>query len=377
MRILFAAPAYWPAVAFGGPIPVERELANGLAARGHDVEVVTTSLVDARRGRGLHSRHEDVESARVHYLATPVAYRWMGFTPSLPLLLRNLRPDVVHVFGYRDPLGTAVAAWCRRTKRPYVFEPLGMFVPRFRKVRTKRVFDRLWRAAPEGANLIVATSELERNELADAGLSEERIVVRPNGFPAPTTTAAPDGLRARLGLDSTDPLVLFVGRLNRKKGLDVLLRALAGLPQATLAIVGPDDHDGTRATVERLRDELGLRERVHLVGATSNPFALYAEADVLALPSRNENFGNVAAEAAAAGTPAVISDQCGVAEFVRDRAALVVSATESDVRNAIAKVLEDDALRTRLAAEGPRVAAEFSWPNVSAMQEEIYERALS
>jgi glycosyltransferase involved in cell wall biosynthesis len=376
MRILFATPAYWPAVAFGGPIPVARELANGLAARGHDVEVVTTTLVDARRGRSLHSRYENVEGARVHYLATPVAYRWMGFTPSLPLLLRGLRPDVVHVFGYRDPLGTAVAAWCRRTKRPYVFEPLGMFVPRFRKVRTKRVFDRLWSAVPKGAALIVATSELERNELADAGLPADRIVVRPNGFPPPSAGAS-DGLRTRLGLAATDPLVLFVGRLNRKKGLDILLRALAGLPEATLAIVGPDDHDGTLATVERLRDELGLRERVHLVGATSNPFALYAEADVLALPSRNENFGNVAAEAAAAGTPAVISDQCGVAEFVRDRAALVVSATESDVRNAIAKVLEDDALRTRLAAEGPRVAEEFSWPNVSAMQEEIYERALS
>jgi glycosyltransferase involved in cell wall biosynthesis len=376
MRILFATPAYWPAVAFGGPIPVARELANGLAARGHDVEVVTTSLLDSRRGRSVHTRYENVEGARVHYLATPVAYRWMGFTPSLPFVLRRLRPDVVHVFGYRDPLGTAVAAWCLRTKRPYVFEPLGMFIPRFRKVRTKRVLDRLWRFVPERAKLIVATSELERNELAGAGLPSERIVVRPNGFPSPSA-AASDGLRTRLGLAATDPLVLFVGRLNRKKGLDILLRALAGLPQATLAIVGPDDHDGTLATVERLRDELGLRERVHLVGATPNPFALYAEADVLALPSRNENFGNVAAEAAAAGTPAVISDQCGVAEFVRDRAALVVTATASDVRDAIAKVLEDEALRNRLAAEGPCVAKEFSWPNVSAMQEAIYERALS
>jgi glycosyltransferase involved in cell wall biosynthesis len=252
-----------------------------------------------------------------------------------------------------------------------------MFVPRFRKVRTKRVFDGIWRAVPNGAAAIVATSELERGELARAGLPLERIVVRPNGFPAPIRADASDGLRARLGLAATDPFVLFVGRLNRKKGLDVLLRALAGLPDATLAIVGPDDRDGTLRTVERLRDELQLRDRVHLVGATNNPFPLYREANVLALPSRYENFGNVAAEAAAAGTASVISEHCGVAEFLRDRAALVVSVDEREVRDALATLLRDDELRGRFAAEGPRVAAELSWPNVCAMQEEIYERVLA
>ena len=79
---------------------------------------------------------------RVTYLSTPISYRWMGITPSLPLALERLeRPDVVHVLGYRDPISTGVAAWAWLRRIPYVFEPLGMFEPRLRKVPLKRALD--------------------------------------------------------------------------------------------------------------------------------------------------------------------------------------------------------------------------------------------
>src|SRR5687767_4326312 len=103
LRILFASPAWWPAVAFGGPVWVGRELTARLAARGHRVEVLTTSLLDVNRPPAGRTRVDDVAGARVHYLGTPLRYRWMGITPSLPLALTRLeRPDVVHVFGFRD-----------------------------------------------------------------------------------------------------------------------------------------------------------------------------------------------------------------------------------------------------------------------------------
>src|SRR5262245_12833138 len=142
LRILFATPAYWPAHAFGGPVVVARELVSRLAARGHDVEVVTTTLTDVAEHPSRRTRVARVDGARVTYLATPLRYRWMGVTPTLPLaLVRLARPDVVHVMGFRDPVTTTVAAWCRARRLPYVFEPVGMFRPRLRKVRLKRAFD--------------------------------------------------------------------------------------------------------------------------------------------------------------------------------------------------------------------------------------------
>src|SRR4051794_668680 len=101
LRILFATPAYWPAVAFGGPIRMATALTEGLRTSGHDVEVVTTSLrgIGSPPAERFRTFTTDVNGVPVTYVATPARYRWMGVTPSLPLVLRRLpRPDVVHIF---------------------------------------------------------------------------------------------------------------------------------------------------------------------------------------------------------------------------------------------------------------------------------------
>src|SRR5918994_2790311 len=143
-----------------------RELARRLTGGGHRLDVVTTSILDLHRRPAFRSRIDDVDGARVHYLGTPLAYRWMGVAPSLPLELRRLpRPDVVHLYGFRDPLTTATALWCRARGIPYVLEPLGMFRPRLRKVRLKRALDAaLGRPVAESAAAVIAASAGERDD---------------------------------------------------------------------------------------------------------------------------------------------------------------------------------------------------------------------
>ena len=143
-----------------------------------------------------------VDGANVRYLSTPLRYRWMGITPTLPLeLARSHRPDVVHVFGFRDPVTTGVAAWCRIKRVPYVFEPLGMFEPRLRKVLLKRALDAtLYRGVARGAAGVVVASEREGEAAIACGVPPEKVHVRGNGFPAPTQPPADGDLRARLGI---------------------------------------------------------------------------------------------------------------------------------------------------------------------------------
>ena len=161
LRILFASPAYWPAHAFGGPVAVARELVARLTRDGHEVDVVTTTLVDVGQRPARRTRVAQVDGATVTYLATPVRYRWMGITPTLPAhLVRRGKPDVAHVMGFRDPVTTGVAAWCRARGVPYVFEPVGMFRPRLRKVALKRAFDAtVARGVAGGAKLVVVSSD--------------------------------------------------------------------------------------------------------------------------------------------------------------------------------------------------------------------------
>src|SRR5919198_5518885 len=176
LRILFAAPAWAPSHAFGGPVSAARELVRRLVERGHEVEVVTTTIVDLEHRPDARSSTRIVDGATVRYLGTPVRYRWMGITPALPVALARLkRPDVVHVYGFRDPITTLTAAWCRLARVPYVFEPLGMFQPRLRKVRLKRMLDStLYRGVARGAAAVVVASERERDDVVACGVAPEK-----------------------------------------------------------------------------------------------------------------------------------------------------------------------------------------------------------
>jgi glycosyltransferase involved in cell wall biosynthesis len=383
LRILLAAPAYWPAVAFGGPTWMAKQLGEALVCRGHQVDVLTTSLreIAAAPANRFHTHMAVVGGVTVHYLATPLRYRWMGVTPTAPLRLARLRrPDVVHVFGYRDVVTTVTAAWARRAHVPYTFEPLDMFVPRYRNVPLKRAFDRvLGTPVARGAAVVVANSQRERAQLVESGLPEHRIETRPNGFPPPREDPPTGELRRRLGLGNDTPLVLNVGRISFKKGLDLLLRAAVDLPGVHVALLGPDDGDGTLAHLKRERDALGLGERVHFLGRSDErgPGDAYADADVFVLPSRNESFGMVAAEAAAAGTPSVVTDRCGVAELLDGRGAVVVACEVDAIRDGVLRLLREPELRRQLGAAGQDIARATTWDAVAARQEELYRLALS
>ena len=377
LRILFAAPAWWPSYAFGGPVVAARELVRRLAERGHAIDVVTTTIVDLERRPRTRSFVREVDGATVHYLATPVRYRWMGITPTLPAALARLsKPDVVHVFGFRDPVTTGAAAWSGLRRVPYVFEPLGMFEPRLRKVRLKRVLDAtLYRGVARRASAVVVASDRERDDVVACGVAPEHVHVRGNGFPEPLAEVAGlDGsLRSRLGIPAGAPLVLYVGRIAAGKGIEHLLEAARELPEAHVVFVGPDDRHGTARLVHAARLSTGTGGRVHALPVTEEPpLELYRQADVFVLPSGGESFGMAAAEAAAAGTPVIVSDRCGIAGFFADGEALVVPYERGAVVAAVRRVLSDPALRERLARGGLEAARRTSWDRVADRQEEIY-----
>ena len=370
LRILFAAPAWSPSRAFGGPVVAAGELVRRLVARGHMVDVLTTTIVDLERRPRARSSIGTVDGATVRYLATPLRYRWMGITPTLPVALARInRPDVAHIFGFRDPVTTITAAWCRLARVPYVFEPLGMFEPRLRKVLLKRVLDgTLYRGVAKGAAAVVVASERERSGVIACGVAAEKVHVRGNGFPDPGAAVENGALRERLQIPPAAPLILYVGRIAAGKGIEHLVEAARQIPDAHVVVAGPDDRHGvsTRAP------------RVHTLPMSEEPpRALYPQADVFVLASEGESFGMVAAEAAAAGTPVIVSDRCGIAAFFEEGEALVVPYEQRAVIEAIRRVLTEEDLRAKLASGGPTAARRMSWDHVVDVQEEIYRAAAS
>jgi glycosyltransferase involved in cell wall biosynthesis len=361
-------------------VVVARELVRRLVDRGHEVDVLTTTLQDLRSPASRHTAIAIVDGARVHALATPLRYRWMGITPTLPWWLERLpRPDVVHVYGFRDPVTTLAAHWCRLRRLPYVFEPLGMLRPRLRKVGLKRVLDvSLYRGIATGAEVVAAVSHLEAEDVAASGVPSDRIAVRGNGFPDPDAMPAAADLRSRLGVADDARIVLYVGRIAAGKGIEHLLEAARSDDGVHVVLVGPDDRHGTMALVNAAQSAPATAGRVHVLPPTPEPpLSLYAAADVLVLASAGDSFGMVAAEAAAAGVPVVVSDRTGIAGFFRDGEALVVPDRRGAVLDAVHRVLTDEPLRGRLSAGGIAAARRMSWDHVADVQELIYRAAAS
>jgi len=183
-------------------------------------------------------------------------------------------------------------------------------------------------------------------------------------------------LRRSLGL-LDEPIVLSVGRIASGKGIELLLEVMADLPTAHLVLAGPDAGHGVGQAVERAARSGATAGRVHRLGPVEEPLELYPDADVFVLASDEESFGMVAAEAAAAGTPVVVTDRCGVSEVLGPHGALVVGHDRGALLAAVRSVLLDPDLAAGLIRCGRKIAVANAWPVIVERQEQIYREALA
>jgi glycosyltransferase involved in cell wall biosynthesis len=263
---------------------------------------------------------------------------------------------------------------------PYIVEPIGMFVPIVRNLWLKRMYHYfVGRRLFAGASAVIATSDLEVQELAAAGVAPQKIVLRRNGVESPGSWPPRGKFRASLGIPERARLVLFLGRLSRKKSPELLLQAFGNLPprigeySLMLAFAGPDDNS-MQQHLAAAASRLGISERVKFSGPLygDDKWSAYRDADVFVLPSQNENFGNTAAEAAAAGTPVVVTEQCGIAQFVKDVAGLVVAHDEKSVANALERLLSDPQLHAKFVSGCAQFTSHLSWEEPVSQMEALY-----
>jgi len=121
---------------------------------------------------------------------------------------------------------------------------------------------------------------------------------------------------------------------------------------------------------------LGIRKRVIFAGPLfgEKKWSAYRDADVFVLPSQNENFGNTAAEALAAGTPVIVTETCGIAPLLAEGAGVIVPHDEAALAGALQRVLNDAALRERLQAGGAALLPRLGWEEPVREMEQLYER---
>ena len=374
MRILQVVARYYPELQYGGPPQKVHALSRGLQQRGHKVCVVT--LHSTRRAAG-QVEHEGIE---VRYLP------WLGRgTWQLPLgwgaLAAAVREsDLVHCYGLYTLLCPVAAFWAGRLGRPFVLEPLGMYRPRTRSLRAKRLYHLVFTSwLGRRAARVIATSPGEKEELA--GLVEpERLVVRRNGIDLELFGALPpaDRFLAAHGIADGERVILYMGRISPVKNLEQLVQAFhdAALDGARLALVGPALEPGYARRLVELIGRLGLEGRVFLTSPRYGEAKLeaLAAADLFVLPSLMESYGNAAAEAVAAGVPVLLTDGCGIAPQIHGRAGMAVPVGAASLAEGLRAMMEDGGLRDSLTRRRGEVLRELSWDEPLAQTEQMYER---
>lgn len=383
LRVLHVTASMSPAR--GGPTVVVRDTMRTLRRRGIAVDVATTD--DDTATTRLHvplDRFVQVDGQRIRYF--PRQTSKYGFShPLLAWLRANVRGyDLVHTHGLFS-FAPLAGAWCARAAGvPCVMAPHGVLDTWGMKNKSrlaKSVSVRLVEGPLlRSAAAIHFMTPLEQSRAAQLPLSV-RPVVLPAGvvdLDAPAEEELePLGGPALEGRD----LILYLARIHPIKCVDVLLRAFAALPDRDPALVIAGDGDPSLvASLKQLAAELRLGERVQWLGFTEGARKrwLLSQAAVFVLPSASENFGVAAVEAMHAGLPVIVTSGCGLASFVADwEAGIVTDGSVEALRSALAHLLGDEGSRRRMGQAGrSAVRRELSLEAYGAKLEALYRSIL-
>jgi phosphatidyl-myo-inositol alpha-mannosyltransferase len=355
MRVALVCPYTWTVP--GGVQAHVAGLARALRARGHEVDVLAPAdgpvdfpgFVALGRSIAIPDNRSIVRVA----LSPGAAARTLA-------RLRERRYDVVHL---HEPMIPAVCLSALLGARPALVGTFHMYSER---PRWYRPFAPLARRAVARLDVRIAVSEAARRHVARTVTGDYLVI--PNGIDLATHAARRGRPPGR------EPVLLFVGRPEPRKGLPVLLEAFARLPgEARLELVGPEESEIDQAEV--LPSSARARIRAHGRVSDETRLRLLHEADVLCAPSlAGESFGLVLVEGMAAGLPVVASALPGYVDVLPPSCGrLVPPGDAAALADALAGLLADPALRARLGAAGLRAARRFDWSRVVEEVLAVYE----
>lgn len=348
MRVLAVVTLVSPHGEYGGPLRVAVNQLKALAERGH-----TVALAAAHRGFGQHVP-ETVDGVAAHLYPAVTAIPGIGFAGvTSPRLLRELEHhvtefDVVHIHAARDLVTLPAARIAQRRGVRTILQTHGM-IDESGHPLARPLDALLTRPSLRRAAAVTYLTEDERRSLEVVGRGEAATVELANGVPA-TELSVHESVADR-------PELLYLARLAPRKRADLFVRAAIAVsrdhPEARFTLVGPDE--GAGPDVVRLIAASGESDRITWEGPIPPGDSLerMTRAFCYVLPSVDEPYPMSVLEAMSVGLPVVVTDSCGLAEFVRDaEAGFVIEPTVDALAAVLSDLLEDPAAALRMGARG-------------------------
>jgi len=366
----------------GGAETVVKAYSEGLLAKGHKVEVITTDLytetpfVKKKMPSEVSgvpvSRHSAFSiSGEAHYVLAP------GMVTSF----LKKKADIIHTHSYGYFQNHAAWIKERIQSTPWVITP--HFHPSWSmwggaKRRTLRDFydSKIGKSTMESADLITCVSNHEKETLVkEIGLSEDNIKIIYNGIDWSDWEKVPDKMTFRDSYpEVSERFVIFAGRLATNKGIPDLIEAMSISESADVDLVVMGADMGLGKDLDKVAISLGVK--MHRLGHVNDEIyrSALSAAEILVLPSEYEAFGIVLLEAAAAQTPVVATRVGGIPEAMSEgKNGLIVDYNDPKALSAaIFSILEDDSLKREMGAFGREFSKGFSWSSIVNQLESKY-----
>ena len=384
MKVLQIISAFYPPYSSGGAAFVAHNISKALAKKGHKVTVYTTNALSREILFNPEQNPCNVDGVQVYY------FRNMVYNPQIHIYFSKelveaikesiARHDIVHIHEYRSYVSMVTMHYAKKYDVPYVLQAHGQLPRIIEKKSLKRIFDAFFGCRLlRGSSKVIALSQMEAQQYRNMGVPEERIEIIPNGIDlSEYGDLPPEGsFKKKFSIVEDEKMILYLGRIHRIKGLDVLVKAFSNivekLDDVKLVIVGPDD--GYLSELEALIKALKIEHNVLILGPLYDRDKLeaYVDADVYVLPSRYETFPMAVLEAVACGTPALLTENCGIAEYFRDKVGLVVKPDSNHLSEALLEMLLNQKKRSIFRENCKTVIEKFNISKTVSVLERVYE----
>jgi len=379
LRIAMVSPYFHPVI--GGIETYVFELSRELINKGHEVFVLTSNKT-MNGEYNLFPKHEkngeiEIIRFRVCPLTRGVEF-WLGFVEKL----MEIKPDLVHGHKIGFSMNDICAYVCKMKKIPSVATTHG--VPYISDVHKEPLLRDIYLKSVPGRTVkffdqIIALSIIEIPWLRRSGFPTERTHIIPGGVSRDIfeKKTDPEEFREKYGIDSE--MILYLGRLADKKGIEHLIGAapylLKEFSHLKIVIAGPDC--GVMWRLKNLARELEVEKNVIFTGPLSenDKYAAIASSEALILPSSFEAQGLVLLEAQALGIPVIATRQGGIPCFVKDgeNGILIEYGKPLQIVEAVKRILTDKNLARRLGETGKEIAKNFSWDRIAERILSVYE----
>jgi glycosyltransferase involved in cell wall biosynthesis len=368
MRILQIIPSL--AFSHGGPTFAVIELSCKLINKGEEVTIFTTDADIKGRLNVPLNTPINIDGIKVFYF--PIQYlKYYRFSLPLVTALRKNIPfyDLIHIHSLFQFSTLAASYYCQKYHKPYIIRPLGQLEPYAlkRHYLKKKLYLFFFEFKNlERATAVHFTTEEEKKNFLKLGIRANSFVL-PLGIDLDKFKRLPEygNFRERYPELKDKKLILFLSRINFKKGLDILVKAFAKLcrdrDDIHLVIAGPDSEGYGKRVKKWLKNE-GLLNRTTFTGMLlgKEKLAAFRDSDIFVLPSYSENFGLAVVEAMACGLPVVISNKVGIhREIQENNAGIVVECNVESLYQGIKFVLDNKDYTRQLSMNGKRLVADY------------------